>query len=52
MNQKSITSSKFAMIIDSIDIILVNENPLYSIFIHETSARDANCTATVYPCSI
>ena len=31
--------SKFDMIIDYIDNIVVNENPLKSIIIHETSVR-------------
>ena len=36
---KSITWSKYAMIIDYIDNILVNENPLKSCITHETSVR-------------
>ena len=39
MDKNFVMLSKFAMITDYIDKILVNKNPLYSIFIHETLVR-------------
>ena len=39
MDSKSIKLSKFVMIIEHIDHILVNKNPLKSIFIHKTLVR-------------